>query len=254
MMRGISSALRAYAEADGRGYPDWVMRYGPVVARLNERGWLRGNVTVEIGANQNGLARFTDVPVIAVDLAWDQLMAFRDTQHGRAIAGDVGALPLRPKSVELCVCMDTFEHIPARLRTRAAQEIADVLSARGVAVIGFPCGESAARAEAEVRDAYYLYTRNELRWLEEHKECGLPNAQETCDALTEHLAETHTVTIMPNSNVKVWTLTWRVLMCGWPGRGNSIAQVLLRWCAPLLARAHFGTCYRTMIWVEPRRQ
>jgi hypothetical protein len=252
MMRTLSQVLRDYAEADGRGYPDWVMRYGPVAARLNEQGWLAGRRVVEIGANQNGLARFAKVPVIAVDLAWDQLMAFRDTQGGRAIAGDVCALPLRPNSVDLCVCMDTFEHIPGRLRVQAAQEIAAALSPRGVAVVGFPCGEPAARAEAEVRDAYYLYTRNELRWLEEHKECGLPDAQEIAGALSERLADTHRVTIRPNSNVQVWKLTWRILMCGWPGRGNSVAQVALRWSAPLLARAHFGTCYRTMIWVEPR--
>lgn len=253
MIRVLAQRLRAYAEKDGRGYPDWIMRYGPVVTRLRESGALNAKTIVEIGANQNGLARFAGVPVIAVDVEWNQLLEFRAHQCGIPVVGSAAALPLRPRSVDLCVCMDTFEHLPPDMRLDAVDAICGILTPRGAAVIGFPSGEPAARAEAEIRDAYYLYTRQHLRWLEEHMEFGLPDAAAIHGAFVQRIGNTHEVSSIPNANVRVWKLTWRILMCGWPRYGNSAAQVLLRWAAPLLARAHRGTCYRTMIWVEPRK-
>lgn len=254
MIGVIAQRLRAYAEKDGRGYPDWIMRYGPLVQRLREAGALIAKTIVEIGANQNGLARFAGVPVIAIDVEWNQLLEFRAHQRGVPVVGSVASLPLRPRSVDLCVCMDTFEHLPPDMRIDAVHAICDALAPRGTAVIGFPSGELAARAEAEIRDAYYVYTRKHLRWLEEHMEFGLPDAETIRAAFEQRLGETHKITAVPNANLGMWKLAWRIMMCGWPGRGNSVAQVLLRWSAPLLARAHGGACYRTMIWVEPRER
>lgn len=252
MRRAVAQLLRAYAEKDGRGYPDWAMRYGPVVRRLRASGAFTKGRVVEIGANQNGLARFAGVPVIAVDVAWEQLCAFRATQQGHAVAASVAALPFPPASVGLCVCMDTFEHVPPDMRVEAVHAICGALTPEGTAVVGFPCGDGAARAEAEIRDAYYGHTRNHLRWLEEHREFGLPDAEHIAAAFTRQLERTHTVTLVPNANLRAWRLMWRVLLCGWPGHANSLAQVALRWSVPILARAHWGACYRTIVWVEPR--
>lgn len=253
MIGRVAKRLRAYAEKNGRGYPDWVMRYAPVVRRVRDRGPLDGKRILEIGANQNGFARFARVPIVAVDVEWEQILAFRETQAGCGVAADIAALPFRDHSVDLCVCIDTFEHLPPPIRLDAVEAIARVLSPRGVAVVGFPSGEAAARAEAAIRDAYYLHTRNHLRWLEEHKQYRLPCAADIAHAFEARLGATHTVTIVPNANVRVWMLVWKILLCGWPRHANSLAQVLLRWSAPALTRAHRGTCYRAMIWVEPRQ-
>ena len=37
MLESIGQRLRAYAEKDGRGYPDWAIRYVPIVKRLDDR-------------------------------------------------------------------------------------------------------------------------------------------------------------------------------------------------------------------------
>ena len=59
--------MRAFAEKDGRGYPDWAMRYLPVVRRFGRRVF-REHTVLEIGANENGIARFVETHVVAVDI------------------------------------------------------------------------------------------------------------------------------------------------------------------------------------------
>ena len=71
----LGAKLRGYANRDGRGYPDWAMRYAPV-ARALRRGAVDGLV-LEVGANENGIRRFVDVPTVAVDVSPDHLRAAR---------------------------------------------------------------------------------------------------------------------------------------------------------------------------------
>ena len=65
------------------------------------------------------------------------------------------------------------------------------------------------------------------------------------------IGDPHRITVAKNANLRLWRWMWRVMMCGWPGRGNALFQALLRVVTPLLCRCHFGACYRTIIWVEP---
>lgn len=248
---GIGERLRAYAEKDGRGYPDWAVRYVPVVKRLGPRMQTDSRV-LEIGANENGLSRFANVRTVSVDIVPAHLEAARAAQDVLPVVADLGALPFADASFDVCVCMDTFEHIDEDHRKRAVAEIVRVTGGTGTAVVGFPSGEASAQAEARIREAYKKFCGRTLKWLEEHTEHPLPGADVIAHAFETETGRTWFVEVGKNANLRMWTFMWRVLMCGWPGRGNAVFQVLLRWATPLLCRMHFGTCYRVLIWIEPK--
>lgn len=251
--RKKKSALRTWAEKDGRGYPDWAMRYLPVVKQL--KPWLsKPGPVIEIGANANGLGRFTKRPVIAVDLSLEHLRECRECQHVQSVVrADMKSLPFADHSAVACVCMDSFEHTDRVGRDAACTEILRVLREDGAAAIGFPAGTAAFQAEARIRAAYYRYTGGTIRWFEEHVSHGLPTGIRIYAHLREAAGKTWQVERTGNANIWVWEWMWQVLMCGWAGRGNNLAQALLRVLTPLLAQCHFGPCYRTMLWVFPRK-
>jgi SAM-dependent methyltransferase len=254
MFEGLGQKLRAYAEKDGRGYPDWAMRYCPIVRGLKHRNLDRDRL-LEIGANENGFARFAKVRTIVVDRALEHLRAARNTQPVLPLVADIQNLPFPDGAVDVCLCVDTFEHLPECVRGLAAKEILRVLKPSGEAVVAFPSGAAAAEAETRIRNAYAAQTGNTLRWFEEHIERGLPDA-EGLATLFEQGARgaggERTVIRKKNTSLFVWRMMWRILLCGWPGRGNALFQALLRLFTPLLTRIHVGTCYRAVLWIEPK--
>ena len=244
---GIGAALRAYANKDGRGYPDWALRYAPIARGLSHAANAR---IVEIGANQASFARFTGTTTLLIDLDRAALVAARAVSSARAIVADATSLALPDACCDAVLCIDTLEHIPEALRDTVLREIVRVLKPSGIAVISFPSGSAATDAEARIRDAYFQSTGDHLRWLEEHAAEGLPNVERVVSTFAA-AAPRRAVKVEPNANIRVWEWIWRVMIGGWPGRGNAIAQVLLRVVTPLLTRIHVGTCYRTMIWLQP---
>ncbi len=252
MRERMNRWLRAYAEKDGRGYPDWLLRYGPIARRLRPR-LTPGARVLEVGANENGLARFAPCRPIAVDLAMDHLRAARRALGVCAAVADITALPFLDASFDVIVCVDTFEHLPPETRLRAACELVRLLKPDGVAVLAFPAGPGALAAERAVRDAYRAYTGGSLHWFEEHAAQGLPEPDALRECLTA-AAPDHCATRQGNAPLWLWAWMWRVLMCGWPGRGNTVFQAILRLAAPLLARIQIGAPYRCMLWLEPRKR
>lgn len=251
MWSRLNKTLRAVAEKDGRGYPDWAVRYLPILRRFRDRDWASLRI-LEIGANENGFARFSGARVVAVDIALTHLVAARGSQAVEPVAGDIGALPFGGDCFDVVVCLDTYEHIPAEHRKLANREILRVLRAEGLAVIGFPSGAAAFAAEGRIRASYGALTGGTIRWLEEHVAMGLPDAGAVEKDLEELCGDHYEVVRTGNCSIWVWEWMWRVLMCNWPGRGNSVAQVLLRLLVPVLSRLHGGPCYRAMIWVRGR--
>jgi len=248
----LARRLRAYAEKDGRGYPDWAVRYLPAVRRMRRRGAFRGGRVVEAGANECGLARFANVRVIAVDIDMAHLRAARMDSRVLPVRADLAALPFRDGAVDVCVSMDTFEHLPPGTRGAAAAEIVRILCDSGHAVVSFPAGDQTLRAEQAIQEAYRAYTGRSLRWLDEHAAAGLPVPRDLAADFETAAGACYGVTRGKNASLCVWRWMWRVMMCGWPGRGNALFQALLRAVTSVLCRVHVGTCYRAVIWIEPR--
>lgn len=250
-LRRVAVRCRTYAEKDGRGYPDWACRYLPVVRRWR-RFCFPGMRVIEIGANANGFSRLAHTQSIAVDITPEHLAEARAGAAVCPVAARADDLPFADDCGDFVVCMDTLEHIPPGERLRALEEMVRVLHPSGHAVIGFPAGIRATRAEARIRKAYRRFTGGELRWLEEHGAADLPETA----IIVQHLARaarlTHRVRLRGNTNILVWTWMWRVLMCGWPGRGNAFFQAALRVLTPLFSRLHVPPCYRVLVWLEPQ--
>ena len=205
-----------------------------------------------MGANENGLARFVDGDFVAVDISMDHLRVARTEKGVRVVRADATALPFADGTFAAGVCMDTLEHVPAGQREQVCVELVRAVNAHGVAVVSFPSGRAATQAEREVRAAHERFTGGTIRWLEEHDAEGLPDPDNLATALSLRIGDGRRVRRARNANVHVWRAMWRVLACGWPGRGNALFQALVRLLTPVLSRAHFGTCYRSVIWVEPR--
>ncbi len=251
MLERLGQRLRAYAEKDGRGYPDWAVRYMPVVKRVRHRD-LEAECILEVGANESGFARFAKVRTIVTDVAVNHLRVARATQSVVPVVADVAALPFQAHSFDVCVCIDTLEHLPERSRGGALVEIARTLRESGTAVIAFPAGEAASRAEQAVREEYQALTGRPLKWLEEHHVAGLPDPQRIVSELETLASATHRITRKNNATLWIWRWMWRILACAWPGRGNAFFQGLLRFLTPVLCNLHFGACYRATVWVEPK--
>jgi len=253
VFEALGRQLRKYAEKDGRGYPDWAVRYVPVVRRLRKCGAASARI-LEVGANEAGLAQFLGRRVIVVDVSPDHLRAAREAQDVVPVVADASALPFRDGAFDVCASMDTFEHLAERARGQAASEIMRVTAEQGVAAVAFPTDEAALRAEQEIRRAYAVFTGNDLPWLAEHEAMGLPGADRLAATFATAAGENRSVAVEKNATLWMWRLMWRILMCGWPGRGNALFQALLRFFVPVLCRMHFGTCYRVVIWVSAREE
>jgi len=101
----------------------------PIVKRL-ERYGIASKIILEIGANANGLARFLNqrpAAIIAVDISLDSLREARLAQHILPVMADAAALPFRDKGIDVCACVDTYEHLPHEKRRPACTEIIRVL-------------------------------------------------------------------------------------------------------------------------------
>lgn len=250
MRNAIANWLRAYANGKGRGYPDWAHRYVPI-ARWLRRGGLAGKRVLEVGANENGLVRFVDVPIVATDLHVDHLRSSLGTENVRAVCANIEALPFADGLFDVVVSVDTFEHLSPSARGVACGELLRVLDTGGRAAVAFPSGEHSARAEGRVNEQCKAFSGRPIAWLEEHREMGLPEAGEVVQGLEGHLRPGQKVTVGKNTNLVVWQWMWSVLMGGWPGFGNAVFQALLRFMTPVLCRVHLGRCYRTIVYVEP---
>lgn len=189
--------------------------------------------------------------MIAVDIERSHLEACRNTQRITPVQADIAALPFRDDAFSVCVSVDTFEHLPESIRDDAVSEIGRVTDASGTIVVTFPSGEAAVDVERDVSARYRALTGNSIKWLEEHEDVGLPDPDLIEGAFAE-VAEGRRIECVANVPLWLWRWMWLVMICNWPGRGNGLAQALLRAMTPLLTRLRGGECYRTMIWVEPK--
>jgi len=251
----MGEILRSYAERDGRGYPDWALRYVPIAHRMRRlfiSSGVKSPRVLEIGANTCGLSRFAPFSIVAVNKSREELLRLTVNTESFRVVADATRLPFLAETFDGVACIDTLEHLPKPERLTAVTEICRVLGTHGIGVIAFPYGQDADLAEKQMGEAYFSLTQRRLPWLEEHTACGLPDPIEVRGSIENAIQGTHDVKERNNTPIWLWKIIWYILLCGWPGRGNAVFQALLRLFVPILVHIRFGEAYRKELWIIPK--
>lgn len=218
------------------------MRYLPLVRQAKALGY-EDRIT-EVGSGDLGITPYLRRRVVGVDQGFTQPNPLMEQ-----IEGSVLSLPFEDRSRPYVLSTDMLEHIPPDVRQPAIDEMVRV--ARDYLVMATPTGKPAEDQDREL-DAAFLRLRGErFPFLVEHVDNGLPRPEQIDDAIRTALAKhgrEGTVTYSWNTNLTLRSGLMRLWMRG--GLVGSSASRLLCLTAPLLSRAHFGTCYRLVATVR----
>jgi SAM-dependent methyltransferase len=214
---------------------NWLARYAPAVAALEEAGPL-GSV-LDVGCGRHGLACVRpDQPFVGLDV----LFTGPPAPTMAAYESEPGPLPFADAAFDTVICLDALEHIPPADRAGFVAELGRVTAGR----LLLACPTDAARALDDLMRRHYAQRGvPEPSWLGEHEECGLPPAAEV-EALATSL-DGFSARRVPMANGLLSTLT--VVADMYPDfAADAAAEIRERsaeW-TELLAAARFGPSFR----------
>lgn len=214
---------------------NWLARYAPAVAALEEAGPL-GSV-LDVGCGRHGLACVRpEQPFVGLDV----LFTGAPAPTMVAYESEPGPLPFVDAAFDTVICLDALEHVPPAERAGFVAELARVTAGR----LLLACPTDAARGLDDVMRRHYAQRGvPEPSWLGEHEACGLPPAAEV-KALVASL-DGFGARRVPMANGLLSTLT--VVADMYPDfaadAATEIRERSAEW-AELLAAARFGPSFR----------
>lgn len=197
----VEAAERGTGAAGAAGEPaidplelpfDQYQRYR-LVADIVRELQPEGGRVLDVGGRTALLRSFlTDRPVALVD--------FETSEAAGLVQGDGSRLPFRDRSFDAVTACDTLEHVPPARREAFARECARV--SRGAVVIAGPYErERVDGAEELLAD----FVRDKLgfrhRYLEEHREHGLPVREDLASVLASTGAQVRSI---GHANLERW--------------------------------------------------
>ena len=214
---------------------NWLARYAPAVAALEEGGPL-GSI-LDVGCGRHGLACVRpELPFVGLDVL------FTGTPAPTMVAyeAEPGPLPFVDAAFDTVICLDALEHVPPAERPGFVAELGRVTAGR----LLLACPTDAARVLDDMMRRHYAERGvPEPSWLGEHDECGLPPAAEV-EALMTAL-DGFSARRVPMANGLLSTLT--VVADMYPDFAADAAREIREhageWAA-LLAAARFGPSFR----------
>jgi glycosyltransferase involved in cell wall biosynthesis len=131
---------------------------------------------IEVGANQHrNLEKFFPDDEVAY---LDRERPTDGPRIPRFVLGDASVMPFPSRSVDVVVSLDVFEHVPPDRRQPFVEECARV--ARAGVVLAAPFQTDELEAAEKEADAYFAAMFGKpFRWLDEHRQNGLPSYRET---------------------------------------------------------------------------
>ncbi len=165
-------------------------RFFPILRELRSR--LPADATLlEVGSGSLGIGEYRTAPFVGCDVTFSS----RPLKNMRAVQCSGHELPFRDGSFDAVVVSDVMEHLPPQLRSRVVGEALRV--ARGLAIIGFPCGKAALELDQKL---YLDYKSRDLpppSWLEEHMLYPFPD-----ESLLLNLPTEWNIEVLPNESLK----------------------------------------------------
>lgn len=214
---------------------NWLARYAPAVAALEEAGPL-GSV-LDVGCGRHGLACVRpEQPFVGLEI----LFTGDPVPTMVAFEADPGPLPFVDASFDTVICLDALEHIPPADRAGFVAELARVTAGR----LLISCPTDAARPLDDLMRRHFAERgASEPSWLGEHEACGLPSAEEIEGLVTA--LDGFAARRVPMANGLLSTLT--VVADMYPDfaadAAREIRQHAAEWTS-LLAAARFGPSFR----------
>jgi SAM-dependent methyltransferase len=220
---------------------NWLARYAPAVAALEEAGPL-GSV-LDVGCGRHGLACVRpEQPFVGLEINFTGDPAPTMV----AYEAEPGPLPFADAAFDTVICLDALEHIPPEDRAGFVAELARVTAGR----LLLACPTDAAQPLDDMMRRHFAEIgAPEPSWLGEHAECGLPTAT-AVEELVGGL-DGFTATRVPMANGLLSTLT--VVADMFPDFARDAAREIREHAAEwtgLLAAARFGPSFRDGWLVE----
>jgi len=180
-----------------------------------------------------------------LDDARIDLVDMEPSSSAGLVLGDGARLPFKDGAFDVVCAFDTLEHVPSELRTAFVAECRRV-ARRWVILAGPYADERVAQAEALLQS----FLKNKLgeahRYLDEHRQHGLPERAAVEEQLRASGAETVAI---PHGNLE----RWLVLQClsmylDYDPALRELGHDFQRWYnAALYASDHAAPCYRHVV-------
>lgn len=178
---------------------DQYQRYGTAADLVRGLGLPAGSRVLEVGAAPGPLERFLpEMELFFTD---------RFGEHpGRYVIADGAKLPFRDEAVDVVITLDTLEHVPTADREAFLGECQRVTS--DLVVLSAPhASPYVDLAEDALHEFVKARFGTSFTFLEEHREHGLPDVQQTLALLG---AGTFSAVRMPSGYLPRWVLAMLV--------------------------------------------
>ncbi|WP_439668165.1 hypothetical protein DAMDJJ_14770 [Cupriavidus necator] len=131
---------------------------------------------LEVGANSHKLLKrfLPEAEILFLDREVPEALR----EDSDVVIGDATALEYPDASFDFVVALDVFEHIPSDKRPAFLRETGRVAACMAILAAPFDT-PGTAEAEEEADALWREFFGSSYRWLEEHKVCGLPSAEDT---------------------------------------------------------------------------
>jgi hypothetical protein len=169
---------------------DRAARYFPIRRLLREHT-SPGDTLLEVGSGPFGIGWFRRRTFVGCDVEFE----LAPSPPLLPVIAQAHRLPFRDTSFDAAVLSDVLEHVDPGARADVVREALRVT--RKLAVIGFPCGPEAFRADRRIYEEYRTRGLTPPRWLEEHLHNGLPD-----EHVLDDLPRTWRVTSRGNESVR----------------------------------------------------
>ena len=229
------------------------LRYQPIADALASLP--AGLRILDIGCgSKGGVTSYVPRPAFGVDVTFDR-ERLQDHPQLTAVAASGAALPFASGSLDIVLCMDTLEHLAPDDRRAVVTEMARVVAADGLLIVGAPCGAAARAAEEEIAQTFARQTGRVHPKLGEHLEHAMWSEVDLLNLVHEVAAArfgAYRLRVAANVNIGVWLCLRRLFDLGRPLPGlTHVQRVLLQPMYPWLApRLHQEPTYRKIVFCQ----